>query len=107
MSQEATAHPVASAREQGQRKQVVGTVVSAKMAKTRTVTVTELQLHPLFKKYLRRTHKFHVHDERNESREGDTVQIISSRPLSATKRWRLLKVLNRPSVPAVTDPVQA
>ena len=79
----------------GMHKRVIGVVLSDKMQKTRTVTVTEFFRHAKYGKYIKRTLKFHVHDEKNESKTGDTVLIVESRPLSATKRWRLMKVLER------------
>lgn len=99
MSSETPAMPSAAAparpRPRGMHKRVIGVVTSDKMNKTRTVTVTEQFRHPKYGKYIKRTLKFHVHDERNESKAGDTVLIIETRPLSATKRWRLMKVLER------------
>jgi small subunit ribosomal protein S17 len=77
------------------KKVFVGTVVSDKMDKTVTVAVTRLQKHPLYKKYIKRTTKLKAHDEGNVCRVGDTVKIIESRPLSKTKRWVVLEVLNR------------
>ncbi len=77
------------------RKVFVGTVISDKMDKTVTVAVTRLQKHPLYKKYIKRTTKLKAHDEGNVCRVGDTVRIIESRPLSKTKRWVVLEVLNR------------
>lgn len=85
----------APAAERGARKRVVGVVVSDKMAKTRVVAVTEMFKHPKYGKYLKRTQKFHVHDEKNEAKPGDKVLIIETRPLSKTKRWRLMQVLER------------
>jgi small subunit ribosomal protein S17 len=79
----------------GIRKRVVGQVVSDKMVKTRVVAVTEQYRHPLYGKFVKRTQKFHVHDENNESKAGDTVLIIETRPLSKTKRWRLMRVVQR------------
>ncbi|MBA3700599.1 MAG: 30S ribosomal protein S17 [Planctomycetes bacterium] len=79
----------------GERKRVIGVVVSDKMAKTRVVAVTEQYRHPMYGKYLKRTQKFHIHDETNDSKAGDKVLIIETRPLSKTKRWRLMKVLER------------
>ncbi|MBA2482379.1 MAG: 30S ribosomal protein S17 [Planctomycetes bacterium] len=79
----------------GNRKRVIGVVSSDKMDKTRTVAVTELYQHPQYGKYLKRTQKFHVHDEKNDSKQGDKVLIIETRPLSKTKRWRLMQVLER------------
>ena len=81
--------------ERGSRKRVVGVVVSDKMTKTRVVAVTEMFKHPKYGKYLKRTQKFHVHDEKNEAKPGDKVLIIETRPLSKTKRWRLMQVLER------------
>lgn len=81
--------------QRGERKRVIGVVVSDKMAKTRVVSVTEMYKHPLYGKYIKRTQKFHVHDETNGSKSGDKVLIIETRPLSKTKRWRLMKVLER------------
>lgn len=85
----------ATAVERGNRKRVIGVVVSDKMAKTRVVAVTELYRHAQYGKYLKRTQKFHIHDEKNEAKAGDKVLIIETRPLSKTKRWRLMKVLER------------
>jgi small subunit ribosomal protein S17 len=79
----------------GNRKRVIGLVVSDKMSKTRVVAVTEHYKHPLYGKYLKRTQKFHCHDEAEDSKQGDKVLITESRPLSKTKRWRLMKVLER------------
>ncbi len=84
-----------SSIDRGNRKRVVGTVASAKMDKTRVVAVTELRRHPLYGKYVKRTQKFHVHDEKNEAKEGDKVLIIETRPLSKTKRWRLMQIVER------------
>jgi small subunit ribosomal protein S17 len=77
-----------------QRKQKVGRVVSDKMDKTIVVSVERLSRHPLYKRVIRVTTKFKAHDERNEARIGDTVRIVESRPLSATKRWRLAEIVN-------------
>jgi small subunit ribosomal protein S17 len=85
----------APAAERGNRKRVIGVVISDKMAKTRVVEVTEHYRHPQYGKYLKRTQKFHMHDETNDSKSGDKVLIIETRPLSKTKRWRLMKVLER------------
>jgi small subunit ribosomal protein S17 len=70
-----------------------GVVVSDKMDKTRTVRVTRSILHPFYGKVMTKSSKFHVHDENNQSREGDTVEIASTRPLSKLKRWRLVRVV--------------
>ena len=80
---------------QGKRKTKVGRVVSDKMDKTIVVSVERLTRHPLYKRVIRLTNKFKAHDEDNEARVGDTVLIEESRPLSATKRWRLVSVVSR------------
>jgi small subunit ribosomal protein S17 len=78
-----------------QRKTKVGRVVSDKMDKTIVVSVERLQRHPVYKRVIRLTTKFKAHDEANEARLGDTVLIQESRPLSATKRWRLVQIVAR------------
>ena len=80
---------------QGKRKTKVGRVVSDKMDKTIVVSVERLARHRLYKRVIRLTTKFKAHDEANEARVGDTVLIEESRPLSATKRWRLTEVIQR------------
>ncbi len=89
------ATPARIGRPQGMRKEKVGRVVSDKMDKTIVVSVERLSRHPLYKRVIRLTTKFKAHDERNEARIGDTVRIVESRPLSATKRWRLVEVVAR------------
>ena len=85
----------AAVLSRGNRKRVTGVVVSDKMDKTRVVEVVEHYMHPLYKKFIKRSTKFHMHDEKNESKEGDTVQIIETRPLSKLKRWRLTNIVER------------
>ena len=80
---------------QGKRKTKTGRVVSDKMDKTIVVSVERLTRHPLYKRVMKASTKFAAHDEQNEARIGDTVTIEESRPLSATKRWRLVTVLSR------------
>jgi small subunit ribosomal protein S17 len=80
---------------QGQRKTKTGRVVSDKMDKTIVVSVERLTRHRLYKRVMKATTKFAAHDEHNEAKVGDTVLIEESRPLSATKRWRLVSVLSR------------
>ena len=80
---------------QGKRKTKVGRVVSDKMDKTIVVSVERLTRHRLYKRVIRLTTRFKAHDEGNEARVGDTVLIEESRPLSATKRWRMLAVVER------------
>ena len=77
------------------RKAKVGRVVSDKMDKTIVVSVERLTRHRLYKRVIRLTTKFKAHDERNEAHVGDTVRIEESRPLSATKRWRLVEIVER------------
>ena len=79
----------------GKRKTKVGRVVSDKMDKTIVVSVERLTRHRLYKRVIRLSTKFKAHDELNEAHVGDTVLIEESRPLSATKRWRLLEVVAR------------
>jgi small subunit ribosomal protein S17 len=80
---------------EGKRKTKVGRVVSDKMDKTIVVSVERLARHPLYKRVVRLTTKFKAHDEANDAKVGDTVLIEESRPLSATKRWRLLEIVQR------------
>ena len=80
---------------QGKRKTKVGRVVSDRMDKTIVVSVERLARHRLYKRVIRLTTKFKAHDELNDARIGDTVLIEESRPLSATKRWRLVSVVQR------------
>jgi small subunit ribosomal protein S17 len=80
---------------QGKRKTKVGRVVSDRMDKTIVVSVERLARHRLYKRVIRLTTKFKAHDETNDARIGDTVLIEESRPMSATKRWRLISVIQR------------
>jgi len=75
------------------RKTFQGIVVSDKMDKTRVVTVERQVRHRLYDKVMRRKSKFYAHDEGNESKSGDTVEIMSTRPLSRLKRWRVVRVV--------------
>ena len=78
------------------RRQIkVGRVVSDKMDKTVVVAVDYLKPHPLYRKIIRKTNKFHAHDEENTCKMGDTVRIEESRPLSKTKRWRVVEIMQR------------
>jgi small subunit ribosomal protein S17 len=85
----------AAERRPGSRKVRQGTVVSDKADKTITVRIEVVRRHPVYEKVVRRSATVHAHDEGNEASEGDTVRVIESRPLSRTKRWRLLEVLER------------
>ncbi len=85
----------ANDKVQAQRKTKVGRVVSDKMDKTIVVSVERLARHRLYKRVIRLSTKFKAHDENNDANIGDTVMIEESRPLSATKRWRLVSVTQR------------
>ena len=77
------------------RKVLQGVVVSDKRDKTRTVLVTRTFRHPLYHKVIRRSKKYHVHDEKNQSHSGDIVDIRETRPLSRLKRWRTVRVVKK------------
>jgi len=77
------------------QRTLVGTIVSDKMDKSATVLIERRVKHPLYKKYISRSTKLHIHDENNDCNEGDTVSIEQCRPMSKTKSWRLVKVLER------------
>jgi len=79
--------------ERGRRQERQGKVVSDAMEKTIVVEVSLVKAHPRYKKVVRRSVKFHAHDERSEAKVGDLVRIVETRPLSRTKRWRLVEVL--------------
>lgn len=79
----------------GKRQVKTGRVLSNKMDKTVVVAVDYLKPHPLYRKIIRKTSKFHAHDEENTCRIGDTVRIEETRPLSKTKRWRVLEIVER------------
>lgn len=74
------------------RKVRIGTVVSDKQDKTLVVAVKRNALHPLYKKVVKSTSKYYVHDEKNEAKVGDVVEIMETRPLSKLKRWRLVSI---------------
>ena len=84
-----------ASKSRGTRKVRVGTVVSAKMAKTVTVAVERRVTHPLYGKQVTRTKKLYAHDENSDAREGDIVRITETRPLSKLKRWRLVEIVER------------
>ncbi|MFV0605703.1 MAG: 30S ribosomal protein S17 [Niabella sp.] len=77
------------------RKTRVGVVTSNKMEKTITVAVQRRIKHPIYGKFLKKTTRFHAHDEKNECNIGDTVRIMETRPLSKLKRWRLVEVVEK------------
>jgi small subunit ribosomal protein S17 len=77
------------------RKERVGVVSSNKMEKSITVAVKWKEKHPIYGKFVNKTKKFHAHDEKNECNIGDTVRIQETRPLSKTKRWRLVEIIEK------------
>ena len=81
--------------ERNLRKTRVGKVVSDKMDKTVVVSIQDNVKHPLYKKIIKRSVKFKAHDEKNECNVGDTVAIMETRPLSKTKRWRVIEIVER------------
>ena len=93
----AAAPPPAPAKEHGPGRPKVrqGVVVSSKPDKTITVRIDIARRHRMYKKIVRESTTLHAHDERNDAHEGDLVRIVESRPLSRTKRWRLVEVLER------------
>ena len=84
-------------QERGRRKVRQGVVVSSKQDKTVTVLVERRFPHPLYGKQQTRTKKYHAHDEKNEYQVGDVVRIQETRPLSKTKRWRVVELIERPA----------
>jgi small subunit ribosomal protein S17 len=80
---------------EGRRKVLVGEVVSDRMHKTITVRVERRMRHPIYERVIRRSKKYHAHDEHNQCRIGDQVRIMETRPLSKTKRWRLVEIMRR------------
>jgi small subunit ribosomal protein S17 len=89
----------------GRRRTAVGVVTSDKMNKTRRVEIPRLVKHARYGKYIRRRTICHVHDEANESRAGDTVEIMETRPLSKMKNWRLVRVVTK--APVAAPPTEA
>ena len=77
------------------RKERIGVVKSNKMDKSIVVTEVKRQKHPMYGKFVLKTKKYVAHDEKNECNEGDTVRIMETRPLSKTKKWRLVEILER------------
>ena len=90
MTTETQSAPLA---ERGKKTELVGKVTSAKMEKTIVVEVQRLVQHPKYRRVVRISKKFYAHDEKREAKQGDTVTIVSARPLSRLKRWRLKEVL--------------
>ena len=100
MEGEAEAAPAAASAVvdgRNRRKARVGVVVSNAMDKTVTVRVERRFSHPLYGKGVKRSKRYHAHDENNEYRVGDVVRITETRPLSKTKRWRVVELIERPA----------
>jgi small subunit ribosomal protein S17 len=92
MASETAAAPAPARHE---RQEVTGVVTSAKMEKTIIVKVTRMVQHKLYHRVIRVSKKFYAHDEERKARQGDTVRIVETRPLSKLKRWRLAEVVTR------------
>lgn len=84
-----------SQEKRNKRKVRIGKVVSNKMNKSVVVAIEKRVIHPLYKKFYKRTSKFMAHDEKNECNIGDIVKIMETRPLSARKRWRVVEILQK------------
>ncbi len=93
MSEQASEQAADSGR--GRRQVMVGTVVSDKMEKTVVVKVEKTVMHRLYRRYMKKNSRYHAHDESNQCAVGDRVEIVASRPLSRTKRWRIGRILQR------------
>ena len=87
--------PAASVEARSRRKTRVGIVVSTKMNKTLSISITRQVPHPLYKKYFKKTKKMMVHDEKETAGLGDKVLVMETRPLSKNKRWRLVEIIER------------
>lgn len=85
----------ATTEDRNLRKTRIGVVTSNKMTKTITVAVERKVKHPIYGKFVKKTTKFHAHDEKNEASIGDLVRIMETRPLSKTKRWRLVEIVEK------------
>jgi small subunit ribosomal protein S17 len=94
-NEQATAAVQAEHKERGVRQELTGVVTSTKMEKTIVVKVTRAVQHPLYQRVVRHAKKYYAHDEKGEAKLGDTVRIVSTRPLSKLKRWRLQDVVQR------------
>ncbi len=81
--------------QRGLRKTRVGIVVSDKMDKTITIAIERKVPHPIYKKYFKKTTKLMAHDEKSECRVGDKVKVMETRPLSKSKRWRLIEIVEK------------
>src|ERR1043165_1727518 len=95
MAEQQQSQSTNSTESRNLRKTKIGVVTSNKMDKTIVVAVERKVKHPIYGKFVKKTTKFHAHDEKNEGSIGDTVRIMETRPLSKTKRWRLVEVLEK------------
>ncbi len=86
---------ISTPNERGRRKARTGVVVSDAMDKTVLVKIDRQLRHPLYKKIVRRSSKLAAHDETNEAHVGDTVRVVETRPMSKTKRWRVVEIVER------------
>lgn len=84
-----------SGTQRGRRNTKIGVVASDKMDKSVVVRIDRTLLHPMYKRYVRRSTRFVAHDENNECKSGDTVEIVETRPLSARKRWRVRRIVRK------------
>lgn len=90
-----TKEPEKGQFQRNKRKVRIGKVVSNKMDKSVVVAIEKRVIHPLYKKFYKRTSKFMAHDEKNECNIGDIVKIMETRPLSARKKWRVVEILQK------------
>ncbi len=95
MTEVATAPQEKKESSRAQRKTRIGKIISHKMQKSVVVSIERQVKHPLYGKYVKKTSTFMAHDENNDAKEGDTVLIMETRPLSKRKRWRLVEILER------------
>jgi small subunit ribosomal protein S17 len=91
-------------KRSGKRKIRIGVVISDKMDKTITVRVDKAAMHPVYDKLVRSATKFKAHDEKEAAGIGDTVKIEETRPLSKTKRWRLVEIIQKAGIEAAPEP---
>ncbi|MDD5634602.1 MAG: 30S ribosomal protein S17 [Candidatus Omnitrophica bacterium] len=89
------------------KKTLVGTVISDKMDKTVTVQIEKHKRHPMYKKFVKSFVKVKAHDEKNEASEGDLVKLVSTRPISKEKKWRLIKILAKARKEGISHDINA
>ena len=95
VSEPMVSEPTVRVRAKSGKKEFIGIVRSDKMMKTIVVSIETLQLHPLYKKYVKRAKKVKAHDENNDAKIGDRVRVIECRPLSKEKHWKLVEIIER------------